>query len=301
MRAPVSGVSVLALLAVLVLSSCGPHAQSDLSASALPPATPTLVPLSSTITTRKGLQVHLSDPHLQYAVWGCPLIDMGGILDDCVYVRLDYIKSIEFGNIVKDQIAKAPVSITLIDGSKQTYDYEFSYSPPEQIVGESDLGHFEAPLTDIRSIVFSTTASSVALPTEPPAPSDRGFSGTVTDAAGVTTPLSSIRFHFYFDNTFWTPPIVTNAAYTYLPLASGSQVSFEKIATIEIGEIVDAQENSRVPVALTLADGKTMTDEAKFDVRTGYTEPHLVYVEGNAALGRFVVGLPQVRTITLQH
>ena len=94
---------------------------------------------------------------------------------------------------------------------------------------------------------------------------------------------------------------MTNAYYTYLPLTSGFQVPFEKIAKIEFGEIVDAREQSKVPVALTLADGKTMTDEAKFDIRTGYTEPNLVYVEGDAALGRFVANLLQIKTIALRH
>lgn len=96
------------------------------------------------LTSRKGLTTHLSAKSFHHNMTETALtLDSGQTID------FEKLRQIDFGNVSDSHLVA--VTLTLNDGRTVTGDLATNYA----FVGESDLGHFNIFVQDVRQIVFN--------------------------------------------------------------------------------------------------------------------------------------------------
>jgi hypothetical protein len=295
---------VAAVLLAVSIVTCNSSSINPTSTPIVVTDTPT--PTRASLTTRDGLEVILSNPTI-YNGRASPKYDQEAIWVDGVFVRFDYVQRIDFGHLPVDcgadfePTCATPVIVTLIDDNALEGLTEILNR--WAVEGDSDLGHHETELRKVASIAFERSAVGATVPSSPPpATNEEAVSATVTDVSGTTIAVSDLVFYFYNKNDSWSPPIITNVTYRYLPISTGLDIDLDEIERIEfVGKQYPADDWD--DVTITLKDGSTIADRVRFNPRDFLEadENYLIDVEGDAALGRLDLHLEEVRTIVFQR
>lgn len=277
---------------------------ATMSAPTEPTPTDSPEPTVATLTTRDDVKVTLSNPTISYG-YAAPQLNREAVWIDGVFVRFDYVQSIEFGDLPTDCCSSPgeyhiPVLVTLVDGSILDGFSKIWGAGSSIVRGQSDLGH-ETGVWEVRSIVFEHPAPVKVPSLPPPATNKDAVSAIVTDTSGRKTLVSDLVFYFYNENDAWSPPIITNVTYRYLPISTGPDIDLDKIESIEFSEQYPADDWDEATI--TLADGEIIIDRVRFNPRDfpEADENSFIDVEGDAALGRLDLELEDVRMIEFQQ
>lgn len=256
-----------------------------------PTRTPTPTPLTYVVTTRSGKSTELTT--LSWVITGSyPSYEQsspqGVPLASGVEVALGHVSRVEFTGAA-GSAAPTGAIVTLTNGTVLRDDLGFKVRFGLKITGNTDLGSFEAPLSDVQSITVQRKGPPKAIPGGPPSTSNVAV---IENARGARTRVSGLSFRVRCVRGILC---CYGETLSTVPLEGGIGVDLGRIKVVEVGEVTAGKP---VPVRITLTDGRVLSEQVR---PSSECSSKIWRLEGQAALGRFDIQLDAVGRIEPEH